>query len=417
MRRFFTVFSCAMPLLPGGAARRALLCVPLWCLLAACGARPGPEVLTPVAPLHQQERRVRLFVATNRAPDAEHPGNFGNARAAKLSFARYDISVPPNHKPASIEWSSKRPVDPANSFATLAFAPLPDDALTGHGPLEARSAAATDTTPAAPPAAPDTAAVSKAPEPDDGRVLVFVHGYNSTYAESVLRMAQLMADNPSEGRAILFAWPSDGTLSGYVADKDAATYSREYLAQVLTMLAQDPRNREITLAAHSMGCWLTMESLLRLRLTGRDQVLQRLDTVLLAAPDIDLDVFRAQAAVVGRLEPPLTVLTSPDDRALQLSNRLGGDRERLGGLDVHDPRIQALADEFGIQLIDISNMAGTDSLNHDRFIGAAATLKAALAPKASSNPLRKAGAYVLDTVASVLETPGRLSRAAANGVK
>lgn len=369
---------------------------------------------------------MRLYVATNREPDSAHPGNFGNARATRLSLSRYDISVPPNHKPASIEWSSTRPIDPANSFATLAFAPLPDDALTARDPSSATpdvtsavtANATSDATSSV--SSSDTASTAgrpAAPESDDGRVLVFVHGYNNTYAESVLRMAQLMADNPSEGRAVLFAWPSDGTLSGYVADKDAVTYSREHLAQVLTMLAQDPRNREITLAAHSMGCWLTMESLLRLRLTGRDQVLERLDTVLLAAPDIDLDVFRAQASVVGRLKTPLTVLTSPDDRALQLSNRLGGGRERLGGLDVHDPRIQALADEYGIQLIDISNMAGTDSLNHDRFIGAAPTLKAVLTTKTSENPLRKAGAYVLDAMASVLEAPGRISRAAANGVK
>ncbi|OIO00159.1 MAG: hypothetical protein AUJ49_10090 [Desulfovibrionaceae bacterium CG1_02_65_16] len=186
---------------------------------------------------------------------------------------------------------------------------------------------------------------------------------------------------------------------------------------MLTALANDPRHRDITLMAHSMGCWLTMEALRELRLTGQGRVLDRLGAVILAAPDIDLDVFRAQAQVVGRLEPPITVLASPDDRALEISTRLGGGRDRVGGLDVRDPRIQELASAYGVQLIDISNMAATDSLNHDRFIGAATALRNTLSPKKSANPIRKAGAYVLDAVAAVLETPGRIGRAAADRVQ
>lgn len=369
---------------------RALMLALILAALAGCGARPGPELLSPVPPLAQPTRHVLLQVATNREPDAKSLGNFSNARSPRLSFARYIISVPSDHRPSAIELSATRPVDPASSFATLEFAPLPVDALAG-------------------PVAGNATEQGQ----DDGRVFVFVHGYNTNYAESVLRMAQLVADNPSGGRAILFAWPSDGSLPGYVADKDSATYSRDHLAQLLTMLADDPRNREITLAAHSMGCWLAMESLRQLRLTGRGAVLERLNSVLLAAPDIDLDVFRAQAKGIGQLVPPITVLASPDDRALQFSNRLGGDRERLGGLDVRDPRIQDLAKDCGIQLIDISSMTATDSLNHDKFIGAVTSLKTALSPKKSENPFRRAGAFVLNAMATVLETPGRIGRAAA----
>jgi len=359
--------------------------------LGGCAARPGPELLAPVPPLAQTTHTIRLYVATNREPDARSPGNFTNVRSPRLSFARYAVSVPPNHKPSAIELSAARPVDPASSFATLEFLPLSDVATGGFVGAGGNATAQGE---------------------DGGRVFVFVHGYNTNYAESVLRMAQLVADNPAPGRAILFAWPSDGSLPGYVADKDAVTFSRDHLAQLLTMLADDPRNREITLAAHSMGCWLTMETLRQLRLSGKDAVLERLDNVLLAAPDIDLDVFRAQANAIGRLDPPITVLASPDDRALQLSNRLGGDRERLGGLDVHDQRIQDLAEDYGIQLIDISGMTATDSLNHDKFIGAAASLKTVLSPKKSRNPIRRAGAFVLDAMAAVLETPGRIGRAA-----
>jgi len=467
----------------------------LFALLGGCAARPGPELLAPLPPQAQLQggRQVEMTVATDREPDPLHPGNFTSMRSYRMHLAQYVISIPPVHKAANIEWSSSRKVDPAASFATLAYTPLSEAYLTahvpaldeadrgnapgqadrfpaGHGPAEsanpigsmqpdrsARPDAKSASTPAAladpnslseepslsgeqdpfeqavPASLPNGAGASSpasssteadhaeaslaAKSGDDGRVVVFVHGYNNTYAESVLRMAQLLTDNSPPGQAILFAWPSDGHLSGYVADKDAATFARDDLARLLTALADNPRYRDITLIAHSMGCWVTMEALRELRLSGQDRVLDRLGTVILAAPDIDLDVFRSQVAAVGHLEPPLTVLTSPDDRALEFSTRLGGGRDRLGALDVRDPRIQELASAYSVQLIDISNMAATDSLNHDRFIGAAAALKNALSPKKSANPIRKAGAYVLDAVASVLETPGRIGRAAADRVQ
>jgi len=50
-------------------------------------------------------------------------------------------------------------------------------------------------------------------------------------------------------------------------------------------------------------------------------------------------------------------------------------------------------------------------------VGAAASLQKLLAPKTTENPLRKVGAFVLDAAASVLEVPGRLGRAAAEGAQ
>ena len=89
----------------------------------------------------------------------------------------------------------------------------------------------------------------------------------------------------------------------------------------------------------------------------------------------------------------------------------------MGGLDVRDPRIQELASVHGIQIIDISSMAATDSLHHDRYIGAAASLRTMIKPKSAENPFRRAGAFVMDAMATVLEAPGRLGRAAAEATK
>jgi len=424
--------------------KRLLPCALLVSVLALCGcaARPAPGVLTPVPAAAACARQVTIYVATTRTPDAKYDTSFTSGRSPTLNLARYTIAIPPNHKPANIEWPRANQLNPASSFAVSSFTQLSPEAflaaLANPGPDEAPrpdngtlpEAAATpvSATPLDNGAVQTGGAVQAlATAQDNGleqhgktarpRVGIFVHGYNTNFPEALYRIAQLAADNPDPSRTVLFSWPSDGTLSGYVADKDAAAFSRDQMAAFLMLLTADARLGSINLAAHSMGCWLTMETLRQLRLSHQDQVLDRLGSVILAAPDIDLDVFRSQIEVIGPLEPPLTVLASPDDRALYFSNRLGGERERVGSLDARDPRIQTLAKAENFQLIDISGMSATDSLNHDRFVGAAASLQKLLAPKTTENPLRKVGAFVLDAAASVLEVPGRLGRAAAEGAK
>ena len=54
--------------------------------------------------------------------------------------------------------------------------------------------------------------------------------------------------------------------------------------------------------------------------------------VVLISPDIDIDVFRAQARAIPKLPQPFVVFTSERDRILRLSARLSGQTDRLGTL-------------------------------------------------------------------------------------
>jgi len=85
-------------------------------------------------------------------------------------------------------------------------------------------------------------------------------------------MAQMVADANIDGVPIVFAWPSEGRETGYVADKDAAAFSRDQLAALLTTLARKPGFGRVDVLGHSMGGWLTMEALRQLRADppGRD---------------------------------------------------------------------------------------------------------------------------------------------------
>ncbi|MBU8546915.1 MULTISPECIES: alpha/beta hydrolase [Roseomonadaceae] len=361
------------------AGRRPRLLV-LFLLLIGCTERPGMDILTPITTAPAEARGVTVHVATTRERRSPEANGFTNRRARDLNFAEYTVSVPPNHRPGRIEWP-RIPADPAVSFAPLRDRVLGRDdfeaALAGRGCGEAAA-----------------------------NTLVFVHGYNTNFPEALFRVVQMAHDTDNRLIPILFAWPSDAATLGYVADRDSAIYSRDYLADLLARLTQICPRGQITLVGHSMGGWLTVEALRQLRLAGRDAVLARLH-VALASPDIDIDVFRTQMQVIGPLTPPMTVLVSRDDRALSVSSQLSGARQRLGLVNVHDPEVQEAARAAQLNIVDISGLEASDSFNHDRYVsfaGAYARMAATgrITPGAG---LRQAGAFIFNTVGTVIASP------------
>ena len=89
--------------------------------------------------------------------------------------------------------------------------------------------------------------------------------------------------------------------------------------------------------------------------------------VVLAAPDVDVDVFATQWRSIGQPRPRLTVFTSRDDAALRASRLLAGDVRAVGQIDpTAEPYHTALANA-GIDVIDISDLQGVDRLNHSTF--------------------------------------------------
>lgn len=358
------------------------------CALAGC-ARPGPSVLIPTHTVAPGAKLVTVYVATTREREPGSAIVYTNDRAAKLNYAEFTIAVPPHHTPGEIEWPTGTP-DPQTNFVTVRQRIL-------TGPEFARKIAARDAGRA------------------ERRSGVFVHGYNVNFQEAVFRLAQMAADADIEGVPILFAWPSDGKLVGYVADKDAAAYSRDALVQLLTELARGRSDGDLTLLGHSMGAWLTVEALRQLRLTGKNATLARLN-VILAAPDIDVDVFRSQMRVIGPLTPPITVLVSRDDKALALSGRIAGERKRLGTVDVDDPQVQAGARAADVRIIDISSVKASDKFNHDRFVTYATLYSrlGAMERRRAGNP-GQAGAFIFNAVGRVVSSPFTLAGSVLSG--
>jgi esterase/lipase superfamily enzyme len=127
------------------------------------------------------------------------------------------------------------------------------------------------------------------------------------------------------------------------------------------MLART-RAKSIDIIAHSMGTWVTMEALRQLAIEGNRDLNGKLGNVVLASPDIDVDVFKKQMIRYGKPDKPFAVLLSGDDRALKLSSIISGSKPRVG--DYGDAADLA---SYGVTVADLSSLTSADRLNHAKF--------------------------------------------------
>lgn len=325
-----------------GAKRLFTLAV-LLAGLAGCAGRPE-GLMRPVTAAADVGREVTLFVATTRRTAEDEAILFTGERSRTLAFARIGVSIPPTHKPGEIEWPQRFPGDPATSFVTTGVARLDRDGFR-------------------------TALRDRLRGSGHGRVLVFVHGYNNRFDDAVYRFAQIVHDSGAPVVPILFTWPSRGRLLAYGYDRESATYSRDQLETLLTALAEAPNVREVAILAHSMGNWVTLEALRQMAIR-KGAIPAKIDNVMLAAPDVDVDVARTQIVGMGPRRPHFTLFTSRDDRALQVSKAVWGSSDRLGSIDPDDDRYRRAIAEFGVDVYDLTALQGGDRLNHGKFAAA-----------------------------------------------
>ncbi len=186
-------------------------------------------------------------------------------------------------------------------------------------------------------------------------VLVFVHGFNASFEEALDRAAQIVADSRFGGVAALFTWPTKHELFGYVSDKDSAMASRDALQNLLQDISATPGVGKVHVLAHSMGGWLAMEALRQASIAGDRDLSGHLGEVMLASPDIDMDVFAAQ---MGRIRPAkVTVFATANDRALSLSSAIAQSRRRVGAIDPSKPEDRQALEGVGAKVYDLSSFS------------------------------------------------------------
>jgi len=158
-----------------------------------------------------------------------------------------------------------------------------------------------------------------------GEVLVFIHGYNVDFESAVHRTAQIAVDLPFRGVPICYSWPSQGTLWGYTVDENNVAWSTPHLKEFLLELSRRSGARSVNVVAHSMGNRALTQAVSELSLQHLPGTPAPLDRVVLAAPDIDADLFRRQLADrLLNVSRHVTLYASATDQALIASKQVHG---------------------------------------------------------------------------------------------
>ncbi len=268
-------------------------------------------------------RNIQIFVASTRPPTPEGVAD------GSTHYSLATVSVPPGHEACHLETASFGAPNRKSDFAVVGRRSL-DQTTFGN----------------------EVATHLSGRVGSNRDVLVFVHGFNTGFDEARFRLAQIVTDGGFNGVPVLFTWPSKGSLFGYGSDREAATASRDALEHLLRDIAAEPDVGRIHVLAHSMGAWLAMEALRETAISGHPDLDGHLGDIILAAPDIDLAVFRQQVARLGPAAH-ISVFAASNDRALTLSGMLA-DRPRLGSIDPSTDEGRSAIEGLGVHVIDLS---------------------------------------------------------------
>ncbi|MEM9436848.1 MAG: alpha/beta fold hydrolase [Pseudomonadota bacterium] len=305
--------------------------------VAGCSERGSLQMAEPVSGATVE----RVWAAKFRS-DIQADRRGTPPRPTEVRYQAIDVSVPPTHQLGQIEWPDGEP-DAARHFVTLAQDPVSD--------LNAFARA-----------------VARADDSGLNETFVFVHGYNMRHGEAVYQVTQFTHDFDVPTPKVLFSWPSAGLLVGYVHDRDSALVARDELEELL--LALSSNGRRVMLVAHSMGTYLTMETLRQMALKGID-VDGRINGVIFVAPDIDGDLFQDQARDIGKLPEPFVLMVAEQDIALRASAWLTGFRPRLGA-----QTDRSVVGDLPVSVVDVSRLAAPNDNTHAIAISSPTAIRA-----------------------------------------
>src|SRR3954447_16338625 len=330
------------PMFRRSRTRSVVAALALATSLAACASVRG--VLAPVAQTVPGAHQIDMLVATTRER-TDSAEMFSGARSPALAFANITVSIPPAgaRQIGEVQWPRQVPGNPATDFVTLKSDVVDRSQAISWFQRTLRN------TPRR-------------------QVLVFIHGFNNRFEDAVFRFAQLAHDSNAPVVPVLFTWPSRGSVLAYGYDRESTAYSRNALEQLLIAIARDPAVGEISILAHSMGNSLALETLRQMAI--RDgRVAPKIRNVLLAAPDVDVDLAREAIVDMGprAKRPSFTLFVSQDDRALAVSRRVWGSEARLGAINPDQEPYRTQLEQAEINVLDLTKLRAGDALHHGKF--------------------------------------------------
>lgn len=249
---------------------------------------------------------VPVYFATDRkyAEDSEAQlCKFLNKRGSELTYGIAEVSIPPHHKPGNLE----RPF----SFWKIQFKENPDKHIVitdcSRLPLNDWKNRATGTL----------------QEMDSKLALVFIHGFNVSFDDAIRQAAQIGCDLELRGLITTYSWSSKAGVLDYVADEDSVRLTIPKFIEFIDTL-KSIGITTIHIIAHSMGNRVLLEALEKISAPSS------LGEVVMAAPDVDADLFKTAITSLQGKARRYTLYGSASDRAIQFSKKAHANYPRAG---------------------------------------------------------------------------------------
>jgi esterase/lipase superfamily enzyme len=274
-----------------------------WSPMRGVSEEPEQPAVAPSSPLRKDQAEYVVWYGTNRRPnDPPDAGKgFSVMRDNVVHYGSCRVFIPQSHKIGSIgsPWWKR-------------LLTMTDDRLLLLGTDELHGDAYWS----------GIAAQLAAIDADDRSALIFVHGYNVSFEEAALRAAQIGFDLSVKGAMAFFSWPSQGSTRAYPADEATIEASEGAITDFMTDFAERSGATAVHIIAHSMGNRGVLRAVNRIAAKARRRTGKPFGQIILAAADVDADLFRQLSAAYADVASRTTLYVSKRDRAVEASRWL-----------------------------------------------------------------------------------------------
>lgn len=203
-------------------------------------------------------------------------------------------------------------------------------------------------------------------------VLIYIHGFNTSFEEAVRTAAQLKYNLKFSGAVISYSWSSRGSALNYLSDGKAVQETIGCLADFIKICITEVKGGRLHILAHSMGNRALIGALKEMYEDKKwieGDIGCPLTNVILAAADEEPKKFEEMVKVVKgagvNIMPTFTVYCSNSDLALKTSCVINRRGDRLGQTTSFC-NSEWRADDECVDVIDATN-AGADLCDHSYF--------------------------------------------------
>ena len=252
--------------------------------------------------MNPEGKTCTIFYGTNREPNDinDISKGYGNGRSKKLHLGSCQVHVPKSHNIGELSgslWNKLIHFDfsygavELKTIQSLEDYSFWEEISTLFNPLEE----------------------------EEKQAIVFIHGFNTSFEEAAIRATQISVDVQHTGVTAFFSWPSKGKPLSYLSDEATVQYSEKFLTEFLIDFAQKSGANRVHIIAHSMGNRALLEAVNRIQ---REAPEIQFGQIILAAPDVDADVFEELAQAYTLLSEQTTLYVSEKDKAVGVSKWL-----------------------------------------------------------------------------------------------